>query len=73
MRYQHIVTEKAVEQPSSSASHADPEPVQDKMPTMQGATLDLMMGAILPYVPVIMVTSLLLTLILRNQVDIESG
>ena len=64
------VSEKAMEDTQTPAS---PTPSEDVLPTMSGGLLDLMMGAFLPCVPVVVVTSLLLTLILKNQVQIDPG
>ena len=66
------VSEKALDRAESPSSQ--PASVENvKHVGMEGALLDLMMGAFLPCVPVVITTSLLLTMILGNRVDIDPG
>ncbi|KAG8532409.1 uncharacterized protein KY384_002894 [Bacidia gigantensis] len=46
---------------------------QKPAPKIQGALPDLFLGALLPCVPVVLVTALLLTLIFRNRVNLDQG
>lgn len=50
-----------------------PEESSKSPVSIDGALLDLLRGAILPCVPVILITTLLLTLIFYHQVDLDRG
>ena len=66
------VTENAIDRSESLRSQSA-STGNGPVVSMEGGLLDLMLGAFLPCVPVVVVTSLLLTLILYHRVEIDPG
>ena len=54
-------------------SPESPSEKEESITTLDGALTDLLLGAFLPCIPVVLVTTLLLTLILYHRVNLDPG